>query len=80
MRCRSDCPHGDCANCDGLAPARPVARCVPADCAQRAACARAAVKPDGHTQDFDASRCKTADGWCPLFVDARGTALLAEAA
>lgn len=80
MPCRSDCPQGDCANCDGLAPARPIARCVPTYCDQRGRCARAALTPDGHTHDIDASGCKLPGGWCAMFLDVRGGALLAEAA
>ena len=79
-RCRSDCPQGDCANCTGLGPARPVARCVPTACAQQSNCLRASMAPDSRTHDIDASGCKTPSGWCPVFIDARGAALLAEVA
>ncbi len=77
MSCRSDCPQGDCANCDGLPrPARRVSRCVPSDCPQASACAHAAAAPSPDHHDFDASRCKTSDGWCPMFIDLRGLALV----
>ena len=74
MPCRSDCPSGDCAGCD-FPPPRAPGRCVPSACAQRDGCARAAAAPRGNSHDFDASGCKTAAGWCPLFIDTRGLAL-----
>ena len=74
MNCRSDCPQGDCANCFGLPRPRPTSRCVPADCAQASRCAHAAASP-ARPNDFDASGCKTSDGWCPMFIDKRGLAL-----
>ncbi len=77
--CRSDCPAGDCAGC-AFPPAAPRARCVPRSCPQAEHCARAAQAPSAGTPDIDASRALCGGGWCPLFVDRRGAALLEAAA
>lgn len=81
--CRADCPAGDCAGCVFPSPTPLRARCVPTthchqehDCARRFESLCSTVE-----QPVDCSMLRhSAGAWCPMFVDARGAALLAEAA
>lgn len=73
--CRADYPAGDCAGCAFPLPA-PRARCVPDICLQADRCARACMVPFRGVPDIDASHALV-DGWCSIFVDTRGAALLA---
>lgn len=75
--CRADCSAGDCAGC--VFPPTPRARCVPGACPQVDRCERACMAPLDGVQDIDAS-CSFVNGWCPMYVDTRGAALLARAA
>lgn len=78
LPCRSDCPSGDCAGC-AFPPPAPRARCVPCTCPQVDRCERACMAPRAGVPDIDASRALI-DGWCSIFIDTRGAALLARAA
>lgn len=82
--CRADCPSGDCAGC-AFPPARPRAvdappapraRCMPCACLQANRCERHCMHPWDGVPDIDAGAALV-DGWCPLFLDTRGAALLA---
>lgn len=73
--CRSDCPAGDCAGC-AFPPTR--AQCVPErPCRQQGACLRRdASRCDPEQSPIDASWLRHSGGvWCPMFIDARGSAL-----
>ena len=55
---------------------RTVARCNPSgDCRQRGTCARAVCRKVKGSQVVDGSLCLRA-GWCPMFLDVRGLALV----
>lgn len=73
--CRADCPAGDCAGC-AFPPPAPRARCVPYACPQVDRCERACMHPWDGVPDIDAS-VALVDGMCAIFLDTRGTALLA---
>lgn len=55
-------------------------RCEPAarPCAQAGDCARTEVPHDPKALTMDGTVCKVG-GWCPMFVDRRGAALVADA-
>ena len=77
--CRSDCPQGDCANCVGFADQQPD-RCEPKNCDQSCRCLRSKLPARwvlGERVVIDASAARKAIGFCPMFVDVRGSALLA---
>lgn len=59
-------------------PLAAMTRCAPeANCRQSSDCARCDVPPNRDALTIDGTVCRVG-GWCPLFIDKRGVALLSD--